>query len=160
LKKIACFGLTEPDNGSDATNMQTTARKVEGGYIINGRKRWPGNGSIADLTIVWAKNVSDGNKIQGFVVEKGMKGHSATAIPNKVATRMVANGDILLNDVFVPYNNRLAKADSFETGLNANLMSSRLLITWIFVGAMAGAFEAAYHYTMNRKQFGKPIAGF
>ena len=89
MNKIACFGLTEPENGSDATNMQTTAKKVEGGYILNGKKRWPGNGAVADLTVVWAKNISDGNKIQGFVVEKGMKGHSATKIPNKVAARMV-----------------------------------------------------------------------
>jgi alkylation response protein AidB-like acyl-CoA dehydrogenase len=69
--------------------MQTTAKKVEGGYLINGRKRWPGNGAIADWTIVWAKNLSDGNKIQGFIVEKGVKGHSAIEIPNKVTTRMV-----------------------------------------------------------------------
>lgn len=89
LKKLTCFGLTEPGNGSDATGMQTTARKVEGGYIINGKKRWPGNSVLADYTIVWAKNLSDGNKIQGFVVEKGMKGHSATPIPNKIAVRMV-----------------------------------------------------------------------
>ena len=89
LKKVTCFGLTEPNNGSDATGMTTTAKKVEGGYIINGQKRWPGNATIADFTIVWAKNVSDGNKIQGFVVEKGMKGHTATAIPNKAAVRMV-----------------------------------------------------------------------
>ena len=90
LKKIACFGLTEPEHGSDATGMTTSVKKVEGGYILNGRKRWPGNGALADLTVVWAKNESDGNKIQGFVVEKGMKGHSATSIPNKVAARMVA----------------------------------------------------------------------
>ncbi len=89
MKKWACFGLTEPDNGSDATGMTSTARKVEGGYIINGKKRWPGNGTIADLTVVWAKNVSDGNKIQGFVVEKGMKGHSTSPIKDKVACRMV-----------------------------------------------------------------------
>jgi acyl-CoA oxidase len=89
MRKFSCFGLTEPENGSDATGMVTTARKVEGGYVINGKKRWPGNAVKADLTIVWAKNVSDGNKIQGFVVEKGMKGHSATPIPNKIGVRMV-----------------------------------------------------------------------
>ncbi len=89
LKKIACFGLTEPENGSDATGMKTTAKKVEGGYIVNGRKRWPGNGTIADLTVVWAKNLSDGNKIQGFVVESGMKGYSTSPITNKAALRMV-----------------------------------------------------------------------
>lgn len=89
MNKIACFGLTEPDNGSDATGMKTTAKKVEGGYIINGQKRWPGNGTIADVTVVWAKNASDGNKIQGFVVEKGMKGHTTTPIKYKAALRMV-----------------------------------------------------------------------
>ena len=89
LKKFSCFGLTEPDNGSDATGMTTTARKVEGGYILNGKKRWPGNAALADYSIIWAKNVSDGNKIQAFVVEKGSKGHKATAIPNKIGLRMV-----------------------------------------------------------------------
>lgn len=86
---MACFGLTEPENGSDATGMKSTAKKVEGGYIVNGRKRWPGNGTIADLTIVWAKNLSDGNKIQGFVVERGMKGYSTSPITNKASLRMV-----------------------------------------------------------------------
>jgi alkylation response protein AidB-like acyl-CoA dehydrogenase len=90
LKKFTCFGLTEPEGGSDATSgMLTTARKVEGGYIVNGEKRWPGNATIADFTIVWAKNISDGNKIQGFVVEKGQKGHSARPIPNKATVRHV-----------------------------------------------------------------------
>lgn len=94
LKKFTCFGLTEPENGSDATNLNTTARKVEGGYIINGQKRWPGNATLADYTIVWAKNVSDGNKLQGFVVEKGSKGHTATAVPNKIALRLVQKYDM------------------------------------------------------------------
>lgn len=89
FNKFSCFGLTEPDNGSDATNLSTYARKVDGGYILNGKKRWPGNGVLADYTIIWAKNQSDNNKIQGFIVEKGMKGHTATGIPNKIAARMV-----------------------------------------------------------------------
>lgn len=89
LNKISCFCLTEPENGSDATDMKTTATKVEGGYILNGLKRWPGNSVDADIWIVWAKNVSDKNKIQGFIVEKGMKGLSTKAIPNKIALRMV-----------------------------------------------------------------------
>lgn len=89
FRKLSCFGLTEPDHGSDATGMTTVAKKVEGGYILNGKKRWPGNASKADYTVIWAKNVSDKNKIQGFVVEKGMKGHSVTDIPNKAAARMV-----------------------------------------------------------------------
>lgn len=86
--------MTEPDHGSDATGMTTNAKKVEGGFILNGRKRWPGNADIADYTIVWAKNVSDGNKIQGFIVEKGMKGHSVSAIPNKALGRMITNCNI------------------------------------------------------------------
>lgn len=90
LKKYSCFGLTEEDGGSDATGgMATTARKVEGGYIVNGGKRWPGNGTFADYTIVWAKNISDRNKIQGFIVEKGSKGHSVTRIEKKGAARHV-----------------------------------------------------------------------
>lgn len=89
FKKISCFGLTEPEYGSDATNMGTTARKVEGGYILNGKKRWPGNGDKADYSIIWAKNVSDKNKLQGFIVEKGTKGYTQKAIPNKAALRMV-----------------------------------------------------------------------
>lgn len=89
LKKISCFCLTEADNGSDATDMKTIATKVEGGYLIKGAKRWPGNSVDADYWIVWAKNVSDKNKIQGFVIEKGMKGLTTRAIPNKIALRMV-----------------------------------------------------------------------
>ncbi len=90
MNKIACFGLTEPDNGSDATDIKTIAKKVEGGYIINGKKRWPGNGTIADLIIIWAKNVSDGNKIQGFIVENNMEGLKTTLIKNKAAVRIYA----------------------------------------------------------------------
>jgi alkylation response protein AidB-like acyl-CoA dehydrogenase len=89
LRKVSCFCLTEADNGSDATDMKTTARKVDGGYLVKGSKRWPGNSVDADYYIVWAKNVSDGNKIQGFIVEKDMKGLSAKVIPNKAALRMV-----------------------------------------------------------------------
>lgn len=89
MKKQSCFCLTEPDFGSDATGMSTTARKVEGGYLINGEKRWPGNAKEADWSIVWAKNLSDGNKIQGFIVDKGSKGHSVEVIKNKAATRML-----------------------------------------------------------------------
>lgn len=89
FKKICCFGLTEPDNGSDATGLKTTAKKVDGGYLISGQKRWIGNASFADYIIVWAKNESEGNKIQGFLVEKGSKGLSTTIIQNKYALRMV-----------------------------------------------------------------------
>lgn len=89
LKKFISFGLTEPTHGSDATGLLSTAKKTEGGYIINGKKRWIGNATFADYIIVWAKNVDEGNKIQGFVVEKGSKGLSTSKIENKYALRMV-----------------------------------------------------------------------
>lgn len=89
LRKQSCFCLTEPEIGSDATGLTTTARKVEGGYILNGKKRWQGNGDKADYFIIWAKNASDNNKLQGFVAERGAKGLTATVIKNKAILRMV-----------------------------------------------------------------------
>jgi len=89
MKKTICFGLTEPTNGSDATGLQTIAKKVEGGFMLNGKKRWIGNAGFADYVVVWAKNIDEGNKIQGFIVEKGSKGYKATKIENKYSVRMV-----------------------------------------------------------------------
>jgi len=89
LKKFICFGLTEKDNGSDATGLKTTAKKTEGGFILNGDKRWIGNATFADYIIVWARNVDEGNKIQGFIVEKGSAGLSTSKIENKYSIRMV-----------------------------------------------------------------------
>jgi alkylation response protein AidB-like acyl-CoA dehydrogenase len=89
LKKILCFGLTEPTNGSDATGLISTAKKVEGGFILNGKKRWIGNAGFADYIIYWAKNIDEGNKIQGFIVEKGSKGLSTNKIEGKYSLRMV-----------------------------------------------------------------------
>jgi acyl-CoA oxidase len=160
LTKILSFGLTEPDYGSDATSLQTTAKKVDGGYLINGVKRWIGNASLADYIIVWAKNVDDKNKIQGFLVEKGSKGLTTKKIENKYALRMVQNADIFMENVFVPDNNKLAKADDFATGTNKILEHSRIKVCWAAVGIAAGAYEAALKYAMERKQFGKPIASF
>lgn len=89
LKKHICFALTEPDHGSDATGLETTAKKTEGGWLLNGKKRWIGNATFADYIIVWAKNVDDGNKIQGFIVEKGAKGYSPKKIEGKYSIKMV-----------------------------------------------------------------------
>ena len=89
MKKTICFGLTEPTNGSDATGLLSTARKVEGGFILNGNKRWIGNAGFADYVVIWAKNIDEGNKIQGFIVEKGSEGYKATKIENKYSVRMV-----------------------------------------------------------------------
>ena len=149
------FGLTEPAYGSDATSLKTTAKKVEGGFVINGSKRWIGNATFADYIIVWAKNVDEGNKIQGFVVEKGSKGLSTKKIENKFALRMVQNADITLDNVFVPDNNRLAKALDFATGANKILEHSRIKVCWGAVGIAAGAYEASLRFVMQRKQFGR-----
>jgi len=160
MDKIVCFGLTEPENGSDATDMKTVAKKVPGGYVLNGQKCWIGNATIADYTIIWAKNPSEGNNIQAFVVEKGMKGHSTARHENKYALRALQNGRISLKDVFVPDSNKLAKATNFTVGLNAVLETSRLAVAWIACGVAAGAYEAALKYCLERKQFGRPIAKF
>jgi alkylation response protein AidB-like acyl-CoA dehydrogenase len=160
LKKILSFGLTEPLYGSDATSLTTSAKKVEGGYIINGEKRWIGNATFADYIIVWARNLDEGEKIQAFLVEKGSKGLTTKKIENKYSLRIVQNADIKLENVFVPDNNRLEKAKDFATGTNKILEHSRIKVCWGAVGIAAGAYEAALRYTMNRKQFGKPIAAF
>jgi alkylation response protein AidB-like acyl-CoA dehydrogenase len=160
LKKIISFGLTEPDYGSDASSLKTTAKKVDGGYILNGRKRWIGNATFADMIIIWAKNESEGGKVQGFIVEKGQKGLTTKKIENKYALRIVQNADIFLENVFVPDNNRLAKATDFGNGANMLLETSRIKVAWGAVGIAAGAYEAALAYSLKRKQFGKPIAGF
>ncbi len=110
--------------------------------------------------MIWARNENEGGKVQGFVVEKGQKGLTTKKIENKYALRIVQNADIYLDNVFVPDNNRLAKATDFANGANALLETSRIKVAWGAVGIAAGAYEAALAYTLKRKQFGKPIAGF
>ncbi len=171
LKKILCFGLTEPTHGSDATSLLSTAKKTDGGFLITGKKRWIGNGTFADYIIVWARNVDEGNKIQGFIVEKGSKGLKTSKIENKYSNRSVQkygnlihnyrySADIELNDVFVAQNNRLENALDFASGANNILKHSRLFVAWIATGCAAGAIESAIKYTLSRKQFGKEIASF
>ena len=129
FEKIICFGLTEPFNGSDATGLQTTATKVEGGWRINGRKRWIGSSTIGDL-LVWAKNTNDSNKIQAFYVEQGTAGLRVEKIERKYSMRAVQNGDIVLDNVFVPNRNKLAHSKDFSSGTNKILEASRLSIAW------------------------------
>lgn len=162
MDKVACFGLTEPTNGSDATGMLTTATKTEGGWLLNGRKRWIGNATFADYITVWAKNANDGNKVQGFVVEpkKTKSGLKISKIENKYSLRLVQNADIEMKDVFVPDNNKLTKATNFATGTNVILESSRLGVAWMVAGVGCGAYEAALKYCLKRNQFGRPIAKF
>lgn len=151
MEKICCFGLTEPLNGSDATGLQTTATKVEGGYLLNGQKRWIGNATFADYIVVWARNASQNNKIQAFVVEKGSKGLKTSKIENKFALRVVQNADIELKDCFVPDNNKLTHSHDFATGTNKILEASRLVVAWMACGLQAGAYEAALEYCLKRK---------
>ena len=148
MDEIACFCLTEPLNGSDASGLRTVARKVPGGYLINGSKRWIGNATFADQLCVWARNLDDGNNIQCFIVTKGSKGLNASKIMNKVSLRMVENADITFEDVFVPDQNRLTHATNFQTGTNVILESSRLGVAWVAAGVATGAYEAALRYAL------------
>lgn len=160
LNKICCFGLTEPDNGSDASALKTTATRTKGGWLINGRKRWIGNATFADYINVWARNPEDGNNIQCFVVEKGSKGLQCNKIENKYSLRMVQNADIILDNVFVPDHNKLTLAKNFGEGTKTILESSRLMVAWLACGVGVGAYEAALAYALKRIQFKKPIASF
>lgn len=147
LEQICCFGLSEPDYGSDASSLKTTAKKVEGGYLINGHKRWIGNADICKYCIVWTKNENEGGKVQAFVVTNGTKGYKPSKIENKMSVLMIQNQDILLEDVFVPENMRLEKAKDFQSGTNVVLKDSRLKICWMAAGIACGAYEAALKYT-------------
>ena len=160
MDQVCCFGLTEPNNGSDASSLKTTATKVEGGYLINGEKRWIGNATFAGQICVWARNPEEGNNVQCFVVTKGSPGLTTSKIMNKYSLRMVENADIKMKDVFVPNKNKLTHAKNFATGTNVILESSRLGVAWMIVGVACGAYEAALKYALQRKQFGKPIAKF
>jgi len=147
--RIMSFGLTEPLNGSDASGLQTTATKVEGGWKLNGEKRWIGNATIGDC-IVWARNANDGNKIQAFYVEKGSQGFHTAKIERKYSLRGVWNADIKLKDCFVPDKNKLAHAKDFASSTNAMLEASRVLVAWMACGTAIGAYEAALKYCLAR----------
>jgi glutaryl-CoA dehydrogenase len=153
---LGAFGLTEPLSGSDtAQGLRTTARREGDTWILNGAKRWIGNGSISDITIVWARDEAD-NQVKGFIVPTSTPGYSATRIEGKQALRIVQNADIVLTDVAVPEANRLQKSVSFrETA--AVLRLTRAEVAWAAVGNAVGAYEAAVAYAGERIQFGEPI---
>lgn len=158
MELIGAFGLTEPFFGSDAAHIKTTARRVADGWLLNGAKRWIGNASFADLIIIWAQN-EETQSVNGFVVEKGTPGFSATVITGKTAKRSVLNADISLNDVFVPESNRLQAANSFRDVARV-LTATRVGVAWEAVGHAVACYEAALTYAKQREQFGKPIASF
>lgn len=158
LEKIGAFALTEPYVGSDAAHIRTTAKRVSGGYLLNGAKRWIGNATFADVIVVWAQDEETG-RIGGFLVEKGTPGYRATKIEGKIAKRSVINADITLENVFVPEENRLPLARSFRDTANI-LKNTRYGVAWEAVGHAQAAYELALEYTLQREQFGRPIAGF
>ena len=160
LEKIGAFGLTEPDVGSNAAQVKTSARKTNGGYLLNGAKRWIGNASIADILIIWARDEASGD-FGGYVIENPneTEGVAINDIWGKVGKRAVLNADITLENVFVPGENRLAYVNRFRDMAQV-LGAGRYGVAWEAAGVAAGAFELALKYTKEREQFGKPIAGF
>ena len=154
---IGCFGLTEPDSGSDPSSMRTTAEKVQGGWRLNGSKTWITNAPFADLALLWAKT---GEGIRGFLVEKEFKGFERIEIKHKLSLRASSTGELILNNVFVPDENYLPGS---ERGLGAPLScltEARFGIAWGAIGAAQACFDIARDYTLTRTQFGKPIASF
>lgn len=154
---IGCFGLTEPDSGSDPSSMKTTAKKVEGGYCLNGAKMWITNAPFAGLAIIWAKTQEG---IRGFIVERGAKGFSTPEIKHKLSLRASCTGEIVLDNVFVPDANLLPGS---VCGLKAPLScltQARYGIAWGAMGAAEACFDIAKNYVLEREQFNKPLASF
>ncbi len=151
---VGCFGLTEPNHGSDPGSMETRAKKVDGGYIVHGNKMWITNSPIADVFIVWAK--LDG-EIRGFILEKGMKGLSAPKIEGKFSLRASTTGEIVMEEVFVPDENLMPNVSGLK-GPFGCLNKARYGIAWGALGAAEFCWHAARQYTLDRPQFGRPLA--
>ena len=154
-ERVGCFGLTEPNHGSDPGSMQTRARKVADGYVLHGSKMWITNSPIADLFVVWAKD--DDGDIRGFLLEKGMKGLSAPKIEGKFSLRASVTGEIVMDDVFVPDENLLPNVKGLK-GPFGCLSKARYGIAWGALGAAEACWHAARQYTLDRQQFGRPLA--
>jgi glutaryl-CoA dehydrogenase len=153
-ESIGCFGLTEPNHGSDPGSMQTRAKKVAGGYSLTGSKTWISNSPIADVFVVWAK---EGEQIRGFVLEKGMKGLSAPAIHGKVGLRASITGEVVMDSVFCPEENAFPEVRGLK-GPFTCLNSARYGIAWGALGAAEDCWHRARTYVLDRKQFGRPLA--
>jgi glutaryl-CoA dehydrogenase len=152
---IGCFGLTEPNHGSDPGSMESRARSVDGGYLLSGSKMWITNAPIADVFVVWAKN--DAGHIRGFVLEKGMKGLSSPVIHGKVGLRTSITGEIVMDEVFVPTENEFPAVKGLK-GPFTCLDAARYGIAWGALGAAEFCWHTARQYTLDRKQFGRPLA--
>jgi glutaryl-CoA dehydrogenase len=154
--KIGCYGLTEPDYGSNPSGMITKANRVDGGFLLNGAKMWITNGTIADVAVVWAK--LDG-VVRGFIVEKGMKGFTAPEMKGKHSLRASVTSELIFDNVFLPETNLLPKTEGLKNALMC-LNQARYGIAWGVVGAMMACYDSALNYAKSRKQFSKPIAGY
>ncbi|MBK1712413.1 acyl-CoA dehydrogenase [Rubrivivax gelatinosus] len=160
---VGCFGLTEPDHGSDPASMATRARPVDGGYVLTGAKMWITNSPIADVFVVWAKETdADGHAggqeaIRGYILDKGMKGLSAPKIEGKMSLRASITGEIVMDEVFVPAENKLPGVAGLK-GPFGCLNKARYGIAWGALGAAEFCWHAARRYTLERKQFGRPLA--
>ncbi|MBA3661352.1 MAG: acyl-CoA dehydrogenase [Gammaproteobacteria bacterium] len=152
---VGCFGLTEPNHGSDPSGMETRAKKVEGGFVLKGTKMWITNSPIADVFIVWAKN--DAGRIRGFILEKEMQGLTAPVMHGKLSLRVSITGEIVMDNVFVPAENELPDADGLRGPLGC-LDSARYGIAWGALGAAEFCWHAARSYALDRRQFGQPLA--
>jgi glutaryl-CoA dehydrogenase len=154
---IGCFGLTEPDAGSDPGGMKTTATKVQGGYVLNGAKMWISNSPLADVFVIWAKSDEHGGKIRGFVLEKGMKGLSAPKVGGKLSLRASVTGEIVMEGVEVGEDALLPNVEGLK-GPFGCLNRARYGISWGALGAAEFCWHAARQYGLDRKQFNKPLA--
>jgi glutaryl-CoA dehydrogenase len=157
LDAIGAFALTEPDHGSDAVRLESRARRDGDHYVLDGRKRWIGNGTIADVVVVWARD-EDGH-VGGFLVEKGTPGYEATVMTGKTALRAVWQADIALNGVRVPADNRLPGCRNFRDVAGV-LARTRYTVAWRALGMATAAYEIALDYARRREQFGRPIAAY
>ena len=154
---VGCFGLTEPDHGSDPGSMITRARKTDGGYLLTGQKMWITNSPIADVAVVWAKSDAHDGKIKGFIVDRGTPGFSTPKIEGKCSLRASVTGEIVLDNAFVPEENLLPGASGLG-GPFGCLNKARFGIAWGALGAAEFCWHAARQYTLDRKQFGRPLA--
>jgi glutaryl-CoA dehydrogenase len=158
LEAIGAFALTEPDHGSDSIALETTARRDGDSYVLTGHKKWIGNGTIADVVVVWARDTEDG-QVKGFLVEKGAPGYEARRIEGKGSLRAVWQAEIDLRDVRVPAENRLPGANSFKDTGNV-LVTTRGVCAWAALGHATAGYDAALTYAKRRTQFGKPLVSF
>ena len=158
MDKLGAFALTEPEHGSDSVALETSARRDGDGWVLNGRKRWIGLGTVADLIVVWARSTGDG-QVNAFVVEQGAPGYQARVIEGKVSLRSVWQADITLDNVRVPDGNRLPGARSFKDTTRV-LATTRSTCAWAALGHATSAYDTALRYALERRQFGAPLASF